>query len=104
MFKLNFGLLPKDIDNIKKTIKKFPEIEFVKIFGSRALGNYKKGSDIDIAILGDKVTDETLLKFSRLLNEELPIPYFCDVLNYNKINNIELKKHIDKIGKKIEVY
>ncbi len=45
-----YGLRERDIKNIITTLNKFSEIESSKIFGSRAKGNYKKGSDIDIAI------------------------------------------------------
>ena len=47
------GLLDRDIKYIRKALEKYDEIEKAVIFGSRAMGNYKKGSDVDIAIDGD---------------------------------------------------
>ena len=44
----NFGLSEKTIEIIKKLLSNYPQIKKVKIFGSRAKGNYKPSSDIDI--------------------------------------------------------
>ena len=98
----NFGLLKRDIDNILLGISKFPEIEKSVIFGSRAMGNYKKGSDIDICIFGEKINFRLVSRFSYELNEELPIPYFIDVLHFETLKNDNLKKHILENGKIIE--
>ena len=95
---MKFGLLERDLSYIKKGIEKFPEIEEVILFGSRAMGNFKKASDIDLAIKGKKVTREIIIRLSGLLNEEYPIPFFFDVIHYEKINNIKLKEHIDNYG------
>lgn len=54
-----FGLFERDVDLIVKALRNFEEIERALIFGSRVIGNYKKGSDIDIAIIGDKITRKT---------------------------------------------
>lgn len=64
-------------------------------FGSRAKGNYKKGSDIDIAIIGNE------RKLSYQLNEEGNLPYFFDIINLEKITNKDLLVHINRVGKKI---
>lgn len=48
----------RDIEYIKKALIKFNEIEEAVVFGSRAMGNYKKGSDIDIVIIGELVTSK----------------------------------------------
>lgn len=96
-----FGLLDRDIKYIIEAIKKYPEIEEAIVFGSRAIGNYKKGSDIDLALKGANVTRKTVRRLSDELNEEYPLPYFFDVIDYNSINKEELKEHIDSMGKKI---
>ena len=71
-----FGLKRRDRKNILAAVSKFPEIERVKIFGSRAMGNYKKGSDVDLAIAGSQITFKTVLRLRSMLNEDLPLPYF----------------------------
>ncbi len=94
-----YGLLERDLKYIYKAINKYSEIEQVIIFGSRAMGNYKTGSDVDIAIKGKNIDRKTIIKLSDDLNEEYPLPYFFDIINYNEISNKELKKHIDNQGK-----
>jgi uncharacterized protein len=97
-----FGLLEQDLDYIIKAIKKHAEIERAKIFGSRAKGNYKKGSDVDIAIFGKNINGKIVARTSDTLNEEYPLPYFFDVIHYESITNKQLIEHIDKLG--IEIY
>ena len=96
-----FGLLERDLKYILKADDKYPEIEEVIIFGSRAMGNYKKGSDVDIALKGKCVNRKIVFRFSDDLNEEYPLPYFFDVVNYNDISNEELKNYIDSVGRVI---
>lgn len=98
-----FGLLERDLKYILEAANKYSEIEEVIIFGSRAMGNYKKGSDVDIALKGEYVNRKIVYKLSDDLNEEYPLPYFFDVVNYNDISNEELKRHIDDVGKTIYV-
>jgi len=96
---MNYGLKQRDLDYLIKALEQFPEIEIAIIFGSRAKGNYKPASDLDIVVKGERIADNTILKLLDLLEEELPLPYFIDVLYYEKINNKELKEHIDRMGK-----
>jgi predicted nucleotidyltransferase len=94
-----FGLLDRDIEYISEAISKFQTIEKAIIFGSRAMGNYKKGSDVDIVIFGEHITKEVLFMLDDYLNEIYPLPYFFDLLHYENISNANLKKHIDDEGK-----
>ncbi len=64
------------------------EIDDVLIFGSGAVGQEKRGSDIDLALIG-----------KNLSSKSQDIPYFVDVLHYNPFENEQLKAHIDKEGK-----
>ena len=95
-----FGLTQNDVTLMCESFKRFPEIEEVVIFGSRAMGSFKKGSDVDFAVKGDKVTYDTVAQLNTVLNEELPIPYVIDVLDYSGIKNKALLKHIGNYGKK----
>jgi len=93
-----FGIPEKILEIILSGLKQFSEIEKAVIFGSRATGNYKNGSDIDIAIFGTNVTFNTVARLHGILNEQAPIPYFVDIIDFNSINNEELKKHIEDHG------
>ncbi len=94
-----FGITEKSFDLIVESISARPEIERALIFGSRAMGNAKRGSDIDLALCGEKVTRATAEALSRELNEQLPIPYYVDVVAYREIDHDRLKRHIDAEGR-----
>ena len=94
-----FGLLDRDLKYIIKALEQHDEIEKAVIFGSRAMGNYKKGSDVDIAIVGENVSSSIIYKLEDCLNEVYPLPYFFDIIQYNKLTNENLIKHIDTQGK-----
>ena len=96
-----YGLLKKDFDYIFEALTEVDGIDKVIIFGSRAMGNYKRGSDVDIAIVGDNINIKTVFRLSYFLNEEYPMPYFFDVINYNMIKNERLKEHINTYGQAI---
>ncbi|MCX5774541.1 MAG: nucleotidyltransferase domain-containing protein [Fusobacteria bacterium] len=96
-----FGLEAEDIETIKKVLYKFPEVEKAFVFGSRALGNYKKGSDVDIALIAKDDIAESVTRISYKLNEESYLPYYFDIVEYRAIENTELKQHIDEHGIRI---
>ncbi len=94
-----FGLKDSSYQHIITAISSFKDIETAIIFGSRAKGNYKTGSDIDLAIKGKNINYDTVIRLSTILNQELPIPYFVDVVHYEILTNKELVDHIDRVGK-----
>ena len=93
----NFGLSENSIRAIKDLFTRFPQIRLVKIFGSRAKGNFKPNSDIDLVFFGE--TEDKLLRHIAFELDELPTPYKFDLLNYNDISNQKLKQSIDTYGK-----
>lgn len=93
----NFGLSENTIQILKSYFSKIPEIKTVKIYGSRAMGNYRKGSDVDFALYGN--INKDLVKKVCFEIDELNIPYMFDITDYTTIQNKELKEHIDKYGK-----
>ncbi len=94
-----FGLSEEATKWILRTIHVFPEIEEVIIFGSRAKGTYKPGSDIDLAIKGNFLEFNYPERLRTMLQDGLYLPYFFDVVDYSKITNSNLKEHIDRVGK-----
>jgi predicted nucleotidyltransferase len=96
---MNFGLSKRSIDTLNNIFKKYDELKKVVIYGSRAIGNYKNGSDIDMTFeVGDKFSDFDLLHICGDL-EESDLPYFTDCSIFSKINNPDLKEHIVRVGK-----
>ncbi|WP_227762237.1 nucleotidyltransferase family protein [Zhaonella formicivorans] len=96
---MSFGLTKEDMVFIVSAIGQFNEIKKAVIFGSRAKGNYKPGSDVDIAIFGDGITFDTLSRLHAILEEESPMPYFFDIVDYSHLTHTELKEHIERVGK-----
>ena len=96
-----FGLKKNIIDIIINELSKFKEIKKALIFGSRAKGEYKKGSDIDITIIGEDINYDIVIKLKTILNQELSIPYYVDIVHYNEISNPDLTEHIDRVGKNL---
>lgn len=93
-----FGLKEDDLGNIIAVLQQNAEVEEAIIFGSRAKGNYRNGSDVDIALKGTALNYETTTDISYTLNEETQMPYYFDVLNYHTISNKDLTEHIDRSG------
>jgi len=82
---------------MQTAFRNFSEIREVILFGSRAMGNYRQGSDVDLAVqhTGNK---DTITRLSSRLNQELPIPYHIDVIDFSTISNKNLLDHITKYG------
>lgn len=94
---MNHGLTPRDLERISQAAAQFPAIEQLVLFGSRAKGSHKKGSDVDLALKGQGVTDIVANALSDLLNEQLPLPYFFDVVLYDSLTTPALLEHIDRV-------
>ncbi len=93
-----FGISERSYNLIIDALARRPEIERAVIFGSRAMGTAKRGSDIDLAIFGSSVTQKTASELSRELNERLPIPYAVDVLAYHLIEDDAVRSYIEIEG------
>ncbi len=94
-----YGLRDSDVAEILSVLRQFPEVESAVLFGSRAKGNYRNGSDVDLALKGDRITFSTILAIAGILNEDTLMPYRFDVLDYNQIANPDLVAHIERVGK-----
>lgn len=92
-----FGLTQRQFQLMINSITSFNEIEKVVIFGSRAKGNFKPASDVDLAVFGKKINRTTINRFSSAL-DDLPLPFKFDVLDYNQLTNESLKEKINEQG------
>lgn len=95
---MNFGLPDRLIEKITNILQNYPEVEEAIICGSRAKGNYREGSDIDMVLKGEKLTEDIQNKIFWEI-DELNSPYTLDLSLYHKITSKELIKHIDRVGK-----
>ncbi len=94
---MKFGLDNKVIKNIEQVLAFFTEVEGAVLYGSRAKGNFKPGSDIDLTLKGSKL-NLALLNSISLKLDELYLPYTFDLSIYHQINNPELIGHIERVG------
>ena len=92
-----YGISQSTLDKIKRTIFSVQGVDEVILYGSRAKGNYREGSDIDLTIKGELNFDD-LVKLSANL-DNLNLPWKIDLSLYSQIASEELLDHIDRIGK-----
>lgn len=94
---MNTGIDSEHLQKIRALFLKYPQIKEVVLFGSRAKGNYRPGSDIDLALKG-KAVDSHVLAQIETDYDALYLPWKLDLVIYDSIQNNELKNHIDRVG------
>lgn len=99
---MKFGLKEKELGTIIECLKKYEDVERSCVFGSRAKGNYKASSDIDIALFGEKIDFNVVSDIHYYLNEEADLVYFVDVLHFETLESRDLQEHIIRCG--VEIY
>jgi len=92
-----FGLDDSTRYKIKQVFDQHGDIDEVIVYGSRAKGNYRPGSDIDISLKGVNLTLNELNQIVLEL-DEIDLPYQFDVSIYQQIDSVELVEHIDRVG------
>ncbi len=95
---MNNGLTKRDEETIWAIFEKYPKVDNVYVFGSRAKESFKEGSDIDFVIRNEGVSYLDLIRIKSAF-EDSDLPYTVDILYYPEIKNKELKAHIDRVGK-----
>lgn len=92
-----FGLSENTVFKISDVLRQYPAVQEAIIYGSRAKGNFKSSSDIDITLKGNQI-DLKLLSEVILKLDDLLLPYKFDVSIYSHIANPDLLEHIDRVG------
>ncbi len=98
---MKFGLTAEELKMICDLFCTYPQITRINIFGSRALGNYKHNSDIDLTIWGK--VNRALLGTISLELDNLPLPYLFDINIYDQIQHRPLQEHIDQYSQTLYV-
>lgn len=93
-----FGLPPATLETIRRILAEVPAVKRAVIYGSRAKGTHRPGSDIDLTLFGDGLDLDTLGKIATRLDES-PIPYQVDVSIFDLIENEGLREHIERVGR-----
>jgi len=94
---MRFGLSEQTIAKICVVFAKHPAIDKAVLYGSRAKGNFKPGSDIDLSLHGDGLTVRDLNTISAEL-DDLLLPYTIDLLIFDKLDHVKLREHIERVG------
>lgn len=97
-----FGIKKEILDKIREVLSAYKGVERAVLIGSRAKGDYRRGSDIDIVVWGSGLAFSDYLKLIAEL-EELNIPFKVDLLKYELIESDAMKRHIKRVGKEIYV-
>jgi len=94
-----YGLTTETIRKLKKAFGDIPKIEKVILYGSRAKGNYRNGSDVDITLVGENLNLKNTVYPLMDRLDELNQPYTFDISIFNNLNNSALIEHIQRVGK-----
>ncbi len=86
------------LDQIRAVAEAKPEIQKVFLFGSRARGDHRERSDIDLCVVLNEKEDPMGSLFKLDLEEDTTIPYMFDVVDLNKISDPVFKEQILKEG------
>jgi len=95
---MKYGLSSITIEKLKLLFFKYNSIEKVILYGSRAKGNYREGSDIDLTIKGDNIDSSDLINIKSEI-DDLLLAYKVDLSIYTHLTNNDLKNHILRVGK-----
>lgn len=92
-----FGLPPATLEAIRRILAEEPAVKKAVIYGSRAKGTYRPGSDIDLTLYGDGLDLDILGRIATRLHES-PIPYQVDLSIFELIDHAGLREHIQRVG------
>lgn len=94
----SFGLSSETIQKINLCLTQEPKIEKAILYGSRAKGTFRPGSDIDLTLIAPAMNLTELLALENKL-DDLLLPYKIDLSLFHQIENPDLVAHIERVGK-----
>lgn len=94
---MKYGLSDTVIKELQDVFRRHVNIRKVLIFGSRSKGNYREGSDIDLALIGNGIDYRQLLEILCEI-DNLELLYSVDLLDYQKKKGTPIGDHIDRVG------
>jgi predicted nucleotidyltransferase len=94
---MQHGLSDETVHKIRGVFARFPQVDKAVLYGSRAKGNYKKGSDIDLTLYGVSLTPELRDRIASAL-DDLLLPYTIDLSIFDRLDHAKLREHIERVG------
>lgn len=95
---MRHGLSEQTIEKICGIFASHPAIDKAVLYGSRAKGNFRPGSDIDLGLIGQGLSTKELDEIDSEL-DDLLLPYTIDLLIFDKLDQAGLREHIERVGK-----
>lgn len=95
------GLPAQAVQNLLALIRGNPAVGRVVLYGSRAMGNWRPGSDIDLCLFAPAMTLVDLLRLGTDI-DELLLPWKVDLCLWHQIDNAALREHIERVGRDLE--
>lgn len=94
---MKYGLADHTIDQICAVLAQYTAVERAVLYGSRAKGNFKPGSDIDLTLFGVALTPALCATIAETL-DDLLLPYTIDLSVFSELKHPELEAHIQRVG------
>ena len=91
------GLSVATVQKLRAVFAEFPQVEKAVLYGSRAKGNFKPGSDIDLTLIGDAIDARLSSKIYWAI-DDLLLPYQVDLSLFSQLQHPELIDHIRRVG------
>ena len=96
-----FGLSASTLQKIRHTLAQHHRVQRAVVYGSRAKGTHKPGSDIDLtlhAVPGTQIDHRELGDIGEEI-DDLLLPYLVDLSVSDHIDNDALREHIERVGR-----
>ena len=91
------ALYKKSEDFLKKILKEnLPGGSKIFLFGSRAMGEQSKSSDIDIGVMSGELDRKMIFKIKEIIDESF-VPFKVDIVDFSKVDENFKKKALRKI-------
>lgn len=94
---MKYGLPQSAVQKIRAVLSRYPQVDKAILYGSRAKGNYKNGSDIDLTLHGAELTLNVIYRILDDL-DELLLPYTIDLSAFKNIGDPDVIEHIQRVG------
>lgn len=94
---MRYGLSEQTIEKICGVLANHPAIDKAVLYGSRAKGNFRPGSDIDLSLYGAGLSSKEMSEIGSEL-DDLLLPYSIDLLIFDDLDHAKLREHIERVG------
>jgi predicted nucleotidyltransferase len=94
---MNHGLTTTTVERLQSVLAHYREVDQAVLYGSRAKGTYRPGSDIDLTLCGGELNHTLLTRIDNEL-DDLLLPYQIDLSLMSSLSHPALLDHIRRVG------